>query len=115
MISRSSSCVEASVRLAAMTAAAVLSWEARASSHVGDGDESDLIARLGLLELAVDRDQRDLLRLEIILRAEHIEIALRDALHQVLLRGLVVRLGLRHLRIRALAAPPSFPSETDFA
>ena len=83
--------------------------------HIRDGNEPDLIARLGLLELASHRDQRDLLGLEIILCAEHVEIALRDPLHQVLLRGLVVRLGLRHLRIRALQAPPSSPSETNSA
>ncbi len=83
--------------------------------HIGHGDQSDFVARLRLFELAVDRGQRDLLGLEIILRAEHVEIALRDPLHQVLLRGLVIRFGLRHLRIRALQTPPSFPSGTNSA
>ena len=51
------------------------------------------------------------MRFEIILRAEHIEIALRDALHQVLLCGLIVRLGLRDLRIRALQRLPVLPAK----
>ena len=79
--------------------------------HIGDGDQADLIARLCLFELALDGDQRHLLGLEIVLRSEHVEVALRDALHQVLLRGLVVRLGLRHLGVRALQGHPIFPAK----
>ncbi len=97
MISRSSSCVEASARLAAITRRGGAVVGGARLLHVGYGDQSDLIARLGLLQLAADRDQCDLLRLEVILGGENVEIALRDSLHQVLLRGLVVRLGLRHL------------------
>jgi hypothetical protein len=36
---------------------------------------------------------------------------LRDALHQILLRGLVVRFGLRHLRVRALQGHPILPAK----
>ena len=106
MISRSSSCVEASARFAAMTAAA-----GARLLDVGDGDQSDLVARLGLCQLAVDRHQRDLLRLQVILRSENVEIPLRHPLHEVLLRGLVVCLGLRHLRVRALQRLPVFPAK----
>ena len=77
---------------------------------IGHGDQADLVARFGLFELAGDRGQRDLLRLQIVLRAEHVEIALRDPFHQVLLRGLVVRFGLRHLRIGTLQRFPVFPA-----
>ena len=47
--------VEARARLAAITAAAPSVVGGARLLHIGDGDEADLVARLGLLELAVDR------------------------------------------------------------
>ncbi len=79
--------------------------------HIGDRDQADLKARLGLVELTLDRGERDLLCLEIVLRGENVEVTLRDALHQILLRGLVVRFGLRHLRVRALQGHPILPAK----
>ena len=64
-----------------------------------------------MFELTLDRGQRDLLSLEIILGGENIEITLRDALDQVLLRGLIVRFGLCHLGVRALQSHPIFPTK----
>jgi len=78
---------------------------------VGDGDQADLKARLGLVELPLDRDECDLLGFEVVLGGEHVEVTLRDALDQVLLRRLIVGLGLRHLRIGALQCHPIFPAE----
>ncbi len=79
--------------------------------HIGDGDQTDLKARLGLIELTLDGGQRDLLRLEIILGGENVEVTLRDALHQVLLRSLVIRFGLRYLGVRALQGHPILPAK----
>ena len=111
MISRSSSCVDAKRALGGDHRGGGTVVGGARLLHVGDGNETDLIARLGLGQLAVDRNQRDLLRLDIVLCAEHIEVALRDPLHQVLLRGLIVRFGLRHLRIRALQRLPVLPAK----
>ena len=52
-----------------------------------------------------------MLRVEVVLRGEHVEIALRHARDQVLLCGLVIRLGLRDLGIRALQRHPILPAE----
>jgi hypothetical protein len=114
VISRSSSCVEASCAWRDHGRRAAVVRGAR-FLHVGDGDQADFVALFGLIELVVHRGQIALLRIEVILGGEHVEIALRDAGHQVLLRGLVVRFGLRNLRIRALAGPPSSASETNSA
>ena len=78
---------------------------------VGDGDQADVVALLGLLELTIDRGQIALLRVDVVLRREHVEIALRHARDEVLLRRLVIRLGLRDLRIRALQGHPILPAE----
>ena len=69
---------------------------------VGHGDQTDLKARLRLSELALDGGQRQLLRFEVVLRCENVEVALRHALDQILLRSLVVRFGLRYLGVGAL-------------
>ena len=79
--------------------------------HIGDGDQADFVARLRLIELALDGSQRHLLRLEIVLGGEHIEVALRHALHQILLRGLVVRFRLRHLGVRGFQGHPILPAK----
>ena len=100
---------------AAITVATPLSCAARASSTSVTAIKPDLVAGLGLLELALNGVQRHLLRFEIILRGQHIEVALRHALDQVLLGGLIVRFGLGDLRIGAAAKPPSSPTETGSA
>ena len=78
---------------------------------IGDGNETNLVSGFRLIELAVDRGQCDLLRLEIVLCAEHIEVTLRDARHQVLFSRLVIRLGLGHLGVRAFKCLPVFPAK----
>ena len=52
-----------------------------------------------------------LLRFEVVARREHVEIALRDPLDQILLRSPVVRFGLRDGVIRALQVLPVLPAE----
>src|SRR6202050_509065 len=75
--------------------------------HVGDGDEADLEALVGLLELVADRLVRGLLRLKIIARREYGEVRLADTLDQVLLGRAIVSLGLRH---RAIRPPQGLPA-----
>ena len=111
VISRSSSWAEASVRFAAITAAAPLSWAARASSTSVTAispiwKRDSACSSWRLMEV-----ERHLLRLEIVLRGEHVEVALRDALDQVLLCGLVVGFGLRDLGIGALQRHPVLPAK----
>jgi hypothetical protein len=79
--------------------------------HVRDGDEADLVACLGLLHLPGDRGQGDFVGIDVILGGEHVEIGLRHALHQILLGRLVVRFGLRHLRIGTLEGDPVVPTK----
>ncbi len=63
--------------------------------HVGDGDEAHFEALVGLLELARDGIERRLLRLHVVLRGEHVEVARGDAQREVLLRHAVVGIRLR--------------------
>ena len=77
--------------------------------HIGDGDQAGLVAGLSLLELALNGLQCRLLRFEIILRGQHIEVALRHALDQVLAGGLIVRFGLGDLGIGTLQSHPVLP------
>ena len=80
--------------------------------HVGDGDQADLEALVRLLELARERFERRLRGVDGVLRGEHVEVALRRALNQILLRGLVVGFRLRDLRSRHAAGSPIDPSGT---
>ena len=79
--------------------------------HVGDGDQSHLVAPLRLLELPADRGQVAPLRIDVVLGGQHVEIALGDSGDQVLLGGLIVRLGLGHLRVGPLQGHPVLPAE----
>ena len=78
---------------------------------VGDGDQADLEALICLLQLIRDRLVSRLLRLQVVARRQNVEVALRDALDQVLLGGAVVRLRLRHRVIRAPQVLPVLPIE----
>ena len=102
----------ASARLAAITVAAAVSWADLGLLHVGDGDESDLEALVGLVELSGDRLQRRLIGLEqCVIGRQHHEVGGGDAQDQVLLGGLVGRLGLRHLLAGRLDLHPVGPGE----
>ena len=79
--------------------------------HVGDGDQADFETFLGLLELPAERFERRLRGAERVLGGQHVEIGLRDAHEQVLLRSAIRRLGHRHLRIGALQFLPLVPPE----
>ena len=61
--------------------------------NVGDRDQPDLKALLRLLELAGDRLQGRIGCRQGVLGGQHVEIGLRHAQQQVLLRGPVVGLG----------------------
>ncbi len=63
--------------------------------HVGDGDEADFEALVGLLELARNRVERRLLRLHVVQRGEHVEVARGHTQREVLLSHAVVRIRLR--------------------
>ena len=80
--------------------------------NVGDGDQADFEALVRLFELARERFERRLCRIDGVLRGEHVEVALRGAQNQVLLRGLVVGFRLRDLLRPHAAAPPIDPSGT---
>ena len=79
--------------------------------HVGDRDQADLEALLRLLELTVDRLQRRVGGRQRILGREHVEIGLRDAHQQVLLRSTIVRFRERDLRIGTPELLPLVPAE----
>ena len=79
--------------------------------HVGDGDQPYLIALFGLLELPIHRCQRAFLCIQIVLRSQHVEVALRHPRDQVLLRRLIVGFGLGDLRVGALQRHPVLPAE----
>jgi len=79
--------------------------------HVGDRDQADLEALLGLLELAAERLQRRFGRGQRVLGREHVEVALRRAHHQVLLRCAVIGLGQRDLGVGAPQRLPLVPAE----
>ncbi len=111
VISCSWSSEVASVRLAAITAAAAVSRAALASSHVGDGDESDLEALVGLIELAGDRLEGCLIGVQSVDRGQHVEVGLRDPQDQLLLGGLIGRFRLRHLAAGRLERHPVGPRE----
>ncbi len=83
--------------------------------HVGDRDQPDLEALLGLLELAREGIQRGLGGGQRVLGGEHVEVALRDSHHQVLLGGAIVRLGDGHRRVGALQCLPLVPAEQRLA
>ena len=79
--------------------------------HVGDCDQSDLEAFLGLLELAGYRLQRSERRGQRVLGRQHVEIAARDADQQVLLGRAIAGLGQRDFGVRALQRLPLVPVE----
>ena len=91
----------ASERLASITCGVALVAGRLGVLHVGDRDEAHFEALVGLVELAVERLQGDLLGFQVVLRGEHGEIGLRDA-DQVLLGRAVIRLGLRDLAVGRL-------------
>ena len=62
--------------------------------HVGDGDEADFESLVGLFELARNGVERRLLRLHVVQRGEHVEVARGHSQRQVLLRDAVVRIRL---------------------
>ena len=79
--------------------------------HVGDRDQADFEALLRLLELAVDRLECRRRRGQRVVGREHVEVALRYAHHQVLLRGAVVGLRERDLGTGTLERLPLVPAE----
>ena len=62
--------------------------------HVGDGDEAHFEALVGLLELARDGIECRLLRLHVVERREHVEVARGHSQREILLRDAIVRICL---------------------
>ena len=63
-------------------------------ADVGDGDEPDVEAALGLLALTADGLELGLAELDVGLGAEHVEVGRRDAQDQRLLHGEELGVGL---------------------
>ena len=83
--------------------------------HVRDGDETDLEALLRLLELARDGFQRRLSGVKGVAGGQHAEVGLRRTQHQLLLCRVVIRFGLRYLRVGLLQGRPVIPFEQALA
>ena len=79
--------------------------------HIGDGDQADLEALLGLLELARDRFERGVLRRDLVLGGEDVEVGFGDPQDQRLLGDCVVGLRLRDLSIGTLEVHPIRPGK----
>ena len=79
--------------------------------HVGNGDQADLEALVGLVELARDGLERGLVGHQVVIGRQHREVGGGHAQDQVLFGRLVVDLGLRHLRVRGLDVHPVGPGQ----
>ena len=79
--------------------------------HVGDGNEADFKAPLGLLELPLSGLQRRILGRQLVFGTQHGKIAVGDACDQFLSRRVKVGFGLGHGGIGLLQVDPAVPGE----
>ena len=113
--SRSNSWAVASARFAWITRCGRLVMSSARFLHVCDRDQADLEALVRLFELSREGFERRLCGVDRVLGGQHVEIALRGALNEILLRGLVVRFGLRNLARPRASGRTIGPSETQSA